>query len=202
MKMTPEMPGSAFAKFLPSRLMPSEEYDYTGDLGSVIDRTHACFDRWARECVFPAGIKEETVERLRLAVHEWVANLVQHAEFDGRAPEIHVRVWPDGETLCCVVEDNSEGFDLKIAGHVGEVEQHVRALRERGLGLMLLRAVAAQLDYQRETGEWCRLRLCVDADAKGTTDPPAEKEGSSTDAPQSPSFSGLTDWQIALSQSG
>lgn len=182
--------------------MSSEEYAYTGDLGSVIDRTHARFDQWTRECAFPAAVNVETVEQLRLAVHEWVANLVQHAEFGGRVPEIHVRIWPDGETLCCVVEDNSEGFDWEVVGRTGEVDCHVRAMRERGLGLMLLRAVAKQLDYQHEDGERCRLQLCVSADAAGEDDLSGRDEDTSDDSPQSTTFSRLTDWQIALSQSG
>ncbi len=176
--------------------MKSSTRTYAGDLGTVIDRTHECFDCWQREQVFAAAAGEEALERIRLAVHEWVANLVQHAEFNGRDAEVHVRVWLEGLHLCCEIKDNSEGFYWKAVARPGELERHIRTLPDRGMGLLLLQASTDELDYQREGNGCCRLQMRVRTEY-------VEPGGDSSTALLPPAAQmPLPDWQITLSRAG
>lgn len=136
--------------------MTSERHRFD-NLESMIDQVHALFDGWDNGEA-DSGYASERLHRAKLAVHEWLANLVQHARF----PE-HPEVWLEvsrGETaLECVIEDNSEGFDL--AGQLRTRQQIADAFPERGMGLLLLHACAHDLSYMRREDGWQRLRFRV-----------------------------------------
>ncbi len=137
--------------------MTSERYRFN-DLNSMIDQVHALFDRW--DDVEPAtDYASERWYLAKLAVHEWLANLVQHAQFPDE-PEVWLEVNRDGSSLECVIEDNSEGFDL--AGQMRTRSRIADAFPERGMGLLLLHACAHDLTYLRRDDGWQRLRFRVD----------------------------------------
>ncbi|PSQ99149.1 MAG: ATP-binding protein [Bacteroidetes bacterium QS_9_68_14] len=100
--------------------------------------------------------------RLQLAVHEWIGNLIDHASFRGRAPEVHVRIWRQEGRLCCVIEDNSEGFDLDGQLDAGrEVAEAARSFPEEGMGLPMLEAGTEQAEYTPVEHNGNRLTLAV-----------------------------------------
>lgn len=117
------------------------------DLASVIDDVHALFDAWTDAGAFSPPLNEEGVEVLRLAVHEWVANLVQHAAFpNGAVVTLEMEV--DGQGVSCAIEDSSVGFDF--AGQV-EHQQAVMdapAPSERGRGLLMLVTCTEALTFR------------------------------------------------------
>ncbi|HYE94575.1 MAG TPA: ATP-binding protein [Rubricoccaceae bacterium] len=121
------------------------------DLGCVVDDVHALFDRWVEEGTFADALDAVGVEVLKLAVHEWVANLVQHAAFGRRRPEIRLRVERAGRGvpgLRCVIEDNSNGFDferqiVRQRGVLGADQPS-----DRGRGLLMLLACTEDLTYE------------------------------------------------------
>ena len=132
------------ALYAVARSMESVKLRYT-DLDVLIDQVHALFEQWREEGVFFPAIEEETFYQMRLAVHEWLANLVQHADFGERAPEVVLDVYLDGPRLKCVVEDNSAGFDLS-AGILTRQEV-LQRFPERGMGLLMLDACTDDLAY-------------------------------------------------------
>ena len=123
------------------------------DLDTLAGDVHALFDGWIG-ATGGDGLEAEpdatTLFRLKLAVHEWVANLVQHARFAGRAPEVTLRLVPTDEGVECTIEDNSEGFDLH--GQIAVRHDLLEPFPERGMGLLMLQACSARLAYGARPG--------------------------------------------------
>ncbi len=132
------------------------------DLAAVVDQAHALFQAWDEAIMneADAGASTDALgalgrEVLKLAVHEWIANLVQHADFAGRRPHVHLALLPTegADAVRCVIEDNSDGFSFEEA----LVEQQLRLDRapvppERGRGLLMMIACTEDLTY-RAAGE-------------------------------------------------
>ena len=125
------------------------------DLTTVVDELHALVDGWAEAGTFEPDVDAEGMEVLRLVLHEWVANLVQHAVFPG-AVEITLDVEREPGGALCVLEDSSAGFDL-----LAQLDQQRSLLNgpgpsERGRGLLMLvtctedLAFAAPIDGARQ----------------------------------------------------
>lgn len=147
------------------------------DLHAATDDVHAHFQRQIEAAHDGAG-PVDALCRLRLAVHEWMTNLMRHARFDAERPEVHVCILRQGALLCCTIEDNSRGFDL--AARLDErpgLAAHARTLPENGgLGLLLLEASTEDLNYTGPRPDaadrWNRLRLTVRPGAPVTQDEP------------------------------
>lgn len=127
------------------------------DLESMIDQVHRLFDKWEQDWLCANGSRE-SLYRAKLAVHEWLANLVQHAQFPEK-PEVLLKVKREEGDLECVIEDNSNGFDL--AGQMQSRHKLAEAFPERGMGLLLLQACAQDLSYRRVEEGRQRLRFRV-----------------------------------------
>ncbi len=126
-------------------------------LDQAVDRLHAVCDGWTPDGPVATALGTDGLYVLRLTLHEWIANLVQHAAFTGeRAITLSIDV--DGDAVRCAIEDTSAGFDF-----AGQVE-HQRGLldapspSERGRGLLMLVTCAEELEYQ-PAGPGVRQRL-------------------------------------------
>ena len=118
------------------------------DLDRVVDGVHAAFDAWTESGAFDRALSPDGVEVFRLAVHEWVANLVQHAVFPGPTEvSFGVTVFDDG--VRCAIADTSAGFDF--VGTVAEQQTQLEgpAPSERGRGLLMVLKCAEDLAYER-----------------------------------------------------
>lgn len=102
------------------------------NLDTLIDGVHALFAQWEAHGAPSPVLASDTLHLMKLSVHEWLANLVQHANFGARTPEVSIDIWPNGESVRCVIEDNSEGFDLQ--SHLDIREALLDACPERGMG--------------------------------------------------------------------
>lgn len=107
------------------------------DLATAVDELHTLVDEWATAGTFAPDVDEDGVEVLRLVLHEWMANLVQHAVFPGDI-EIALEVERERGGARCVLEDTSAGFDL-----LAQLDQQRSVLdapgpSERGRGLLML----------------------------------------------------------------
>lgn len=131
------------------------------DPDTLIDRVHSVFSALEKQPL-PCWLDERTVHRLKLAVHEWLANLVQHANFEGRQPDIRVTVRPGEDGVECVIEDNSEGFDLN--GHLDARDVVMDAFPERGMGLLMIRACTEHLSYTDLGDARHRLKFVVSSE--------------------------------------
>ena len=120
-------------------------YTFT-HLDGVVDRVHALFDGWAEAETFSPVLNADGIEVLRLAVHEWVANLVQHAAFPC-GPRIDLTVGVEGDGVRCVLTDSSAGFDMATQIERQKSILDAPAPSERGRGLLMLITSTEDLSY-------------------------------------------------------
>ena len=127
--------------------MPTARHRFS-DLDSVVDDLHALFDVWEGDATFAPPLDDFSLQVMKLAVHEWIANLVQHADFEARTPQIALSVFPNGRRVQCVIEDNSAGFDFER--QIGQQESLVQAsaTAERGRGLLMMIACTEDMRYE------------------------------------------------------
>ncbi len=116
------------------------------DLSTVIDGVHALVDGWVAADALAPALDADSAEVLRLAIHEWIANLVQHAAFP-HGVEIALEVEPGPESVFCAIEDSSAGFDF-----AGQIERQQAILEapapsERGRGLLMLMTCTDDLTF-------------------------------------------------------
>ncbi len=132
------------------------------DPDTLIDRVHALFEQWESEGTFEPLFDATALHRLKLAVHEWLANLIQHADFDQRTPDVQLHLRADGKYIRCIIEDNSEGFDLD--GHLSARREVLDAFPERGMGLLMIKSCTEDLAYRQSGPARHRLEFSVSAD--------------------------------------
>ena len=105
-----------------------------------------------------AGLVEDDVAKLELAVDEAVANVIEHAHGHDSNKEVTVRATFDAATLRIEVVDEGEGFDPTTVPTT-PVEQMVHDRRTGGLGLRVMRSLMDEVSYEIIPGERNRLRL-------------------------------------------
>lgn len=124
--------------------MPSHTFT---DLDTVTDDVHALFDGWDADGSMAGSLDPTGALVMRLAVHEWIANLVQHAYFRRAARiEITADFLPVG--VRCVIEDTSEGFDFAQQLGTQRAILDSPAPSERGRGLLMLITCAQEIGFQ------------------------------------------------------
>jgi serine/threonine-protein kinase RsbW len=131
-------------------------------LDTLIEEVHSLFDSWEQSERRPPAVSLRTVYLVKLAIHEWVANLVQHASFDDSSPQVHLRIRPADSDLYCMIADNSDGFDLQA--YFDEAPSALQAFPERGTGLLILQSCTEELSYERTADGFNRLSFRVSAD--------------------------------------
>lgn len=132
------------------------------DPDTLIDRVHGLFEQWEADGTFSPQLDAISLHRLKLAVHEWLANLIQHAEFDHRTPEVTLHLRTDGRYVQCAIDDNSEGFDLDR--HLSARREILDAFPERGMGLLMIKSCTEDLSYRQLGPALHRLEFSVSAD--------------------------------------
>ena len=131
------------------------------DLDRAIDEVQSLPDVW------PATTRNGTLDAdivhcTSLVLHEWIANLLQHADFAGRRPSIEIRLQTQDRHVTCAVIDNSQGFDLET--RLPEQEKTMEELPERGMGLRIIDACTGELSYtSTEAGTYC-FKFSIPAD--------------------------------------
>lgn len=148
------------------------------DLGTVVDDLHGLFERWEHSETSALPLDDFSLQVMKLAVHEWVANLVQHADFGVQQPLIQVAIRPNGQRVHCVIEDNSQGFDFDL--QLVEQRQVVDTAvpPDRGRGLLMMIACTEDLRYHQPVastqagGQRHRLEFSISAYRKPWLDIP------------------------------
>lgn len=118
----------------------------------LIDQVH-------RHFAPPTSQSEDEACVSRLLVHEWVANLIQHADFLETEPEIAIRFERAGGATRYVIEDNSNGFDLER--YLQTRESSTDVLPARGMGLMMMSSCSEHLAYRRVGPQHNRLEFVL-----------------------------------------
>lgn len=133
------------------------------DLDTLIEQVHSLFDTWEGDTVLLASFSLSTLYQVKIAVHEWLANLVQHANFEQDTTEISLLIKPVDDRIFCVIEDNSDGFILDE--HLEIEPEYLDSLPERGMGLLILKICTEDLLYHGgEMEANNRLEFYVSAD--------------------------------------
>jgi serine/threonine-protein kinase RsbW len=101
----------------------------------------------------PAGISEEALADLKLALTEAVSNSVRHGYRDGDG-SVEIAYELSRETIEIEVADAGAGFGLEPRLATGETGP-----REGGLGLPLARAVVDELELESSAGAGSRVRI-------------------------------------------
>lgn len=132
------------------------------DLSTAVDDARSAID--ASMSLFSSnGLVADSVEIAKIVAHEWIANLVRHGSFARRTPDIVLDVWAEGAQIVCVIEDNSDGFDLE-----SELDKSRRGLGhapERGMGLVMVSEFTEELKYEQLASAHNRVRWSISADA-------------------------------------
>lgn len=132
---------------------------YFRNLDTIIDEVHGLFDGWETQLEACTTLSLEALHLAKLAVHEWLANILQHADFKDRRPEVGVYVSPTDDRLWCIIEDNSEGFDLE--GYLKDHPKITVVLPDRGMGLLMLRSCTEELRYEKLKGGIQKLEFFI-----------------------------------------
>lgn len=135
--------------------------EYT-DLDHALDEVRAVLEKRAAEQDEAPTLNDETVRYAQLVLHEWIANLLQHANFRDRSPTLQVQLTTDGRHITCTVVDNSEGFDL--AENLPVEKEPMDDLPERGMGLRIIDACTDRLSYTPTESGCHRLEFSIPAD--------------------------------------
>lgn len=132
------------------------------DLELAIDDTHALFEQWITEVDVTNDAASDTLCHARLVLHEWLANLVQHADFQGRTPEVSIRVHPTRHKVHCIVVDNSAGFEFT---HRLEAQTtNASPFPERAMGLRLIEVCTESLSYHHTDSGLHQLEFSISTD--------------------------------------
>jgi sigma-B regulation protein RsbU (phosphoserine phosphatase) len=94
-----------------------------------------------------AGISEREAKRLRLAVEEAVANIINH----GQAATIKLQATTDDSQLMLTIDDDGQPFD-PTADSATDFSVPADERPPGGLGIMFLHKMTDGLDYQRLDG--------------------------------------------------
>lgn len=108
-----------------------------------LNRTHELFDEIERS--LRTAPDDAALQHAKLAVHEWLANLIQHADFDDRTPEVVLGMTLRGSQVQITIEDNSQGFDLDA--QIQAQQGGLTSFPDRGMGLLTIRACTQHLSY-------------------------------------------------------
>ena len=132
------------------------------DLNRALDEVRSVLEKWSAAQKKGSAPKAETVRYTQLVLHEWIANLLQHADFRDRTPTVEIRLSCKNRHIICVVTDNSEGFDL--GERLPDEEEIMDDLPERGMGLRIINACTDSLSYTSTEAGHYRFEFSIPAD--------------------------------------
>ena len=105
-----------------------------------------------------AGLGDDDVAKLELAVDEACTNVIEHAHRGDLSKDVVVRATFDERALRVEVVDTGEGFDPATLPQEN-LEQMVAKHRSGGLGLRVMRSLMDEVSYEIVPGDTNRLRM-------------------------------------------
>ncbi|MBR1768175.1 MAG: ATP-binding protein, partial [Prevotella sp.] len=94
-----------------------------------------------------AGLEDKEAKRLRLAVEESVANIINH----GQANDISLQAIIEDNQLVLIIDDDGKPFNPTLDSPT-DFSKPADERPPGGLGIMFLHNMADGLDYQRING--------------------------------------------------
>jgi anti-anti-sigma factor len=104
-------------------------------------------------------LDEESLGYLRLCLYELGANTVEHGDFDHGGPEIRVTLVVRDDRIEIEYSDNAEAFSTSNGRDI-DVADMIKQRSKRGLGLFMLKKIAEELSYRRES-TWNHTRFGI-----------------------------------------
>jgi anti-sigma regulatory factor (Ser/Thr protein kinase) len=103
---------------------------------------------WVAEQTAAFGLSSQTGYALQLCMEEAVTNVISHAFDPGSVHEIQLRLWREGKALFAEISDDGKPFD-PLAYEGAATAKDLDSVAIGGLGIKLLRSLAASIAYQR-----------------------------------------------------
>jgi serine/threonine-protein kinase RsbW len=105
-----------------------------------------------------AGLTEDDVAKLELAVDEACANVIEHAHHGDLTKDVVVRAVFDEQTLKLEVLDSGAGFDPSSVPPA-DLQRLAHERRTGGLGLTVMHTLMDEVSYEIVPGDKNRLRM-------------------------------------------
>jgi serine/threonine-protein kinase RsbW len=105
-----------------------------------------------------AGMSPADVGKLKLAVDEACANVIEHAYGSDDTREVTVKAKLDSDAVQIEIVDTGRGFD-PMAIEQADLEQLVSKRKSGGLGMRLIQSVMDEVQYQIGPGQKNELRM-------------------------------------------
>ena len=131
------------------------------DLDRAIDEVRTLADEWtaSRQSGVP---DDKMIQYACLVLHEWIANLHQHAHFRDDPPTVKVRLSCEDCHIFCSVSDNSEGFEMDT--HLPTEDDDLESLPERGMGLRIIKSCTDDFSYTPAEDGLYRFEFIIPSD--------------------------------------
>ncbi len=117
---------------------------------------------WFRHTLDGQGLSPKARYRTELAFEEVVTNIIRHGYSDQRDHEIQVTIEFTAETVVLIVEDDGVSFDPGSHPSPDTRPASIEDTQLGGRGLLLVRAAARRLDYERTAEDHNRLSVTID----------------------------------------
>ena len=133
------------------------------DIGSRFENIDLV-DSVAEAVLRHAGLDDESVERLGLAIREATANGVQHGNKEQPEKRVSVSFVFDTEELTIRIQDEGGGFDLESLPDPLAPEN---LFKPRGRGILLMNSFMDEVDFDfhAESGTVVKMRKKLERDA-------------------------------------
>lgn len=105
-----------------------------------------------------AGLADDDVAKLELAVDEACANVIEHAHFGDITKDVVVRATFDETTLRIEVIDSGAGFDPSVLPNA-DLDRLMHERRAGGLGFHVIQKLMDEVSYEIVPGQTNRLRM-------------------------------------------
>jgi serine/threonine-protein kinase RsbW len=111
----------------------------------------ARFSRWLDEQEHLLPIPDDFSYAVRLCLEEALTNLVKHTSATSEEPDITVDLVRLGDEFVAAIEDHGPPFDPRAAP-VPELPDSLDTAVPGGLGILLMRSFASEIDYHTASG--------------------------------------------------
>lgn len=105
-----------------------------------------------------AGMEENEIAKLELAVDEACANVIEHAYGHDPSKEVTVNASFDGDTITFKIKDTGKGFDPTQIKQE-ELETLIAKRKDGGLGMRLIKTLMDEVQYEIVPGQKNELRM-------------------------------------------
>ncbi|NUN09925.1 MAG: ATP-binding protein [Ignavibacteriaceae bacterium] len=111
-----------------------------------------------RQSISPAGITDEAMDKIILAVDEASTNVVKHAYHYAKDKEIKIQLELKSESCVVTITDFGDSFDPNEIPQPN-MKQYLEEKRVGGLGLYLMRTLMDEVQYTSYDGKYNKLVL-------------------------------------------